>query len=59
MLLDDSTQDTQNRNELAEDNEAAEDNNTEAIDEDEGPHPATLPLLLACYYDRANLTKVT
>jgi hypothetical protein len=39
MSLDDSTQDTQNRNELAKDN------NTEAIDEDEGPHPAPSPIL--------------
>jgi hypothetical protein len=45
MSLDDSTQDTQNRNESAKDDEAAEDNNTEAIDEDEGPHPALSPLL--------------
>ncbi|PLW32098.1 hypothetical protein PCASD_16991 [Puccinia coronata f. sp. avenae] len=45
MLLDDSTQDTQNRNKLAKDNEAAKDENTEAIDEDEGPHPALTPLL--------------
>ncbi|PLW29203.1 hypothetical protein PCASD_14623 [Puccinia coronata f. sp. avenae] len=45
MSLDDSTQDTQNRNELAKDDEVAKDDNTEAIDEDEGPHPAPLPFL--------------
>jgi hypothetical protein len=42
MLLDDSTQDTQNGNKEDNDNEAAKDDNTEAIDEDEGPHPFCL-----------------